>query len=283
MSERFMDVVNRSPVTFGVLGLYLLFALLTDVMSPTGEQLVEYGAAVPLLIMDGDIWRLVSHCFLHGGWLHLGLNAYALFLFGPLLEHRLGSLKFAILYLVAGIAGGIAAMLWPAPAMTLVGGSGALFGMLGAILASNLRSGRHFMEVMNHPGTRTILILLAVNLALGWLLPMISNSAHIGGLIGGFIATFCFLDRGRFKADASSRVIQAGWIAMLLSMVFYVLFPVVSNAYLIKRLYLEKDPARLAALEAHFGASREVVQSDIESQDLDSHIRETLERWKRDR
>jgi len=281
MSDRMMDVINRSPVTFGVLGLYLLFALLTNGMAH--EQLVLYGAAVPILIMDGDLWRLVSHCFLHGNWLHLALNAYALFLFGPLLEHRLGTLRFVILYLVAGVAGGIAAMLAPGPpGMTLVGGSGALFGMLGAILASNLRSGRNFMEVMRHPGTRTILILLAINLGLGFLLPMVSNSAHIGGLIGGFIVTFCFLDRGRFKTDATSRFIQAGWIALMLAMVFYVWFPVVSYGYLIKRLYLERDGARLETLEDHFGANREAIQREIERQDLDTHVRETLERWKRD-
>lgn len=281
MSDRLMDVINRSPVTFGVLGLYLLFAMLTDVMSPTGEQLIRYGAAVPLLVIDGDLWRLVSHCFLHGGWIHLGLNAYALFLLGPLLEHRLGTLKFVILYLVAGVTGCIAAMLAPGPPwMILVGGSGALFGMLGAILAGNLRAGRNFTEVMHHPGTRTVLILLAINLGLGFLVPMVSNSAHIGGLIGGFVVTFCFLDWGRFRPDVTSRVIQAGWIALLVSMIFYVWFPVLSGGYLLKLLYQEQDPARLAVLEQHFYASREAIQQRLEH-DLNSQIRKVLERWKR--
>lgn len=281
MSDSLMDAVNRSPVTFGVLGLYLLLAVATDGMEY--EQLVRYGAAVPILIMDGEPWRLVTHCFLHGGWLHLGLNAYALFLLGQICEHRLGTVKFAILYLVAGVSGGIAAVLWQVPLGTLVGGSGALFGMMGAILGSNLRSGRTFMEVMNYPGTRQILLLLAINLGIGFLLPMISNSAHIGGLVGGFIVTFCFLDRGRFKADATSRVIQAGWIAMFLSLLFYTMFPVVSSSYLLKELYQTKDPEQLRAWEEFFGRSRESIQYGLESQQLPSAIQEALDRWKRER
>jgi len=282
VSDRLVDTINRSPVTFGVLGLYLLFAMLTDVVSPSREQLIDHGAAVAFLIMDGEPWRLVSHCFLHGGLLHLALNSYALYLFGPVLESRLGSLRFTILYLVAGVTGGIAAVLWQLPVVTLVGGSGALFGMLGAILASNLRSGRNFLEAMRHPGTRTVLILLGINLGLGFLFPLVSNSAHIGGLVGGFIVTFCFLDRGRFRPDATARVIQGGWIALVVSLIFYTMFPVLRWDYNLKLALQSKDPQRAAALEQ--AAQRTLhpvihevqhVVSDFECWDA------TLERWKK--
>ncbi len=234
MSERFMEMVNRAPVTFGVLGLYVLLAFLTDPLNPKGGDLITYGAGVPLLVMDGQVWRLVSHCFLHGGLLHLALNTYALFILGPFLEQRLGSLRFAILYLMAGVSGGIAGMLWHQPLTLLVGGSGALFGMLGAILASNMRSGRHVLDFLSYPGTRMLLICLVVNLALGFFLPMVSNSAHIGGLIGGTVVMYCFLDLGRFTPDRTSRFIRSGWIAVFAALLFYVVFPVLRWDYHLK-------------------------------------------------
>ena len=66
-----MDFINRSPVTFSVIGLYMIGALLTDFVDPHTEQLLRFGAASGLLIMEGEPWRLVTHCFLHGGWVHL--------------------------------------------------------------------------------------------------------------------------------------------------------------------------------------------------------------------
>ncbi len=135
-----------------------------------------------------------------------------------------------------------------------------MFGMLGAILASNMRSGRNFLEVMNHPGTRTVLILLAINLGLGLLLPMVSNSAHMGGLIGGFIVTFCFLDRGRFKADATSRAIQGGWIALLVSLILYTMLPVLRWDYNLKQALRSGDPKLAATYERAADTDRSLAQ-----------------------
>ena len=136
-----------------------------------------------------------------------------------------------MLYAVAGVMGGVVALMFQFPLVYLVGGSGALFGMMGAIVAINLRGSRNLMEGFRSHGTRIVFILLAVNLAIGLLIPGISNTAHGGGLISGFVVTFCFLYRGRNKPDTPSRVIQAAWIAVFLSLVFYAVFPVLRWDY----------------------------------------------------
>ena len=178
MSDTFMDQLNRTPVTFGVLAVYLLLGVTTGVLEPDGQKLEDYGAAIGLLIMDGEPWRLVTHCFLHGGLLHLFFNSYALYVLGPPLEHHLGSLKFGILYLVAGIVGGVVGVWWHHSLGMLVGGSGALFGMMGAMLAIMLRSGRNILEAIHFHGTKQILGMIAINLVIGWIIPFISNAAQ---------------------------------------------------------------------------------------------------------
>ena len=106
-----------------------------------------------------------------------------------------------------------------------------------------------------------MLILLAVNLVLGFMVPRVSNSAHIGGLIGGFIATFCFLDRGRFKPDRVSRAVQAGWIAVLVAMIFYVMLPVLRWDYNLKQALRSQDPRVKATYEHAMDADRSLVRA----------------------
>lgn len=295
MSNEMLQYINRTPVTFGVLGIYVLMAFLTDIMWPSGEQLIDWGGAMGILIQDGQVWRLVTHCFLHGAWFHLALNGYALFILGPYMEHRLGSVKFAILYLMAGIAGGLAALLVQEPHLLLIGGSGSIFGLLGAILASNMRSGRHPLDVFNHPATRLVLILLAINLVLGFAVNLlswgisISNSAHIGGLIGGFVVTYCFLDRGRFRPDKVSRTIQAAWLALGLSLTFYVMFPVLRWDYHVKMSLLASDRAVRSAHEEiadrqlrHFGGYTAAIHVLKDAAHMPAWG-ETIERWEQGR
>ncbi len=254
-NSEFLDEINRAPLSYGILLIYLIMAGIMRTLSPSGEQLVQYGAAVPLLVMDGEIWRLVSHAFLHGGLIHLGFNTYALYVLGPALESRLGSPRFALLYFVGAVSGGVLAMLWgnnlsiADQDVPLVGGSGALFAMLGAILAMNIRGGRHFLDFLNYQGPRQLLLMIGANLVLGYLIPFVSNSAHIGGMIAGFVLIFCFLERRRDKPDQLARTIQAGWVVLFCSLIFYVANPVLRQDYQIKRLILTRDRDEQLQLE----------------------------------
>lgn len=227
-----MDQVNRTPVTFIVLIAYFTLGTVTGLEDPSRNKLMEFGAAAAYAV-PSEPWRLIAYAFLHGGLLHLVLNSLFLFLIGPRLEETLGSLRFTLLYIVCAIGGAIGGNLWHSPFAPLVGGSGALFGMAGAAVALNMRHGRHLLDFLNYRGPRMLLSLIAINLLLGMMFDTISNAGHIGGLISGFVLSFCFLYRGREAPDRASRAVQIGWIALFTSLLLYCTHPVVRTDYLV--------------------------------------------------
>jgi len=142
-----------------------------------------FAAGVPSELLvgvaHGDWWRLVTSAFLHGGPLHLILNMVALYWFGSLLEQRIGSGRFLLLYIVSGLAGSAGALI-AAPTTPTVGASGAIFGILGAGLV--LEQQRDYVFGGSALG------LIVINLILSFAIPGISIGGHIGGLIGGALA-----------------------------------------------------------------------------------------------
>jgi membrane associated rhomboid family serine protease len=139
---------------------------------PIGEPVIGVAA--------GEYYRLLTSAFLHGGVVHLLLNMYALYLFGPQVEAALGRLRFIVLYVASAVGGSALSYAFASPVQPSLGASGAVFGLLGAYLVINRRLGRD-----NTP----VLVLLAINLAYGFLVPNIDWRAHLGGLVtGGLIA-----------------------------------------------------------------------------------------------
>lgn len=240
----FLQRADETPFTYIIALAYVTMAFLTDPVNPTVGDLIHYGAAVGFLIQDGEHWRLLTHAFLHGGIIHLAFNTFFLIQIGPMLERRLGSVKFGALYLISAVAGGMAGSLWHHELVPLVGGSGALFGMLGAAVAVNMRSGRHLLDFLHYHGPRQLLGLIAINLILGFMIPFVSNAAHIGGLVSGFALAFCFLDRGRSPVDGAGRAVQTAWVAVFVSVLFYCAYPVVRWDYLMTRAARADEPDR---------------------------------------
>ncbi len=140
------------------------------------------GALVPALVARGEVWRLVTSVFLHSGFLHLSLNMLSLYFLGSFVEVAFRRGRFLALYLLSGLSGGIAYLYFGAYGTPAVGASGAIFGLLGGILGYSLRSGTFTWQ---NPVIRQLLILLAINLYLGFSIPNVSNTAHLGGLAGG--------------------------------------------------------------------------------------------------
>jgi membrane associated rhomboid family serine protease len=191
-------------------------------------------------------WRLCSYSFLHGGVLHLVFNLSALMSLGPALERSLGSLAFALLYVVSAITGGLAICLANDPFAPTVGGSGSVFGMLGALVAMNMRSGRHVFAFLDFEGPRRLLGWIAVNLLIGFLLPMVSNSGHIGGLLGGFLLTFLWL-----RSGSPTRALwqwRAAITALAAGLLFAVLVPVTRSDWLAQAADQTGDERRHEAL-----------------------------------
>jgi rhomboid protease GluP len=120
--------------------------------------------------------------FLHAGFIHLALNMLSLYFLGAFVEVALGRGRFLALYLTSGLAGGIAYLYFGAFNGPVVGASGAIFGLLGSVLGYSLRRGTFSWQ---NPLIRQLLILTALNLYFGFSVANISNTAHIGGLVGG--------------------------------------------------------------------------------------------------
>lgn len=139
-------------------------------------------------VAHGDWWRLITAAFLHHGPFHLLLNMVALYWFGSLLERRIGSGRFVLLYVVSGLAGSAGALL-ASPTSPTVGASGAIFGILGAGLV--LEQQRDYVFGGSALG------IIVINLVLTFAIPNISIGGHIGGLIGGAAATLGLSRFGR--------------------------------------------------------------------------------------
>ena len=146
-------------------------------------QVLNEGALIPALVAEGEAWRLVSSVFLHSGVVHLGFNMLSLYFLGSFVEEAFGRSRFLALYLLSGVSGGLAYLYFGGFNAPAVGASGAIFGLLGGVLGYALRRGAFSWQ---NPLIRQLLILLALNLYLGFSIPNISNTAHLGGLAGGF-------------------------------------------------------------------------------------------------
>ena len=145
-------------------------------------DVVGKGALVPALVARGEVWRLVSSMFLHAGFVHLALNMLSLYFLGAFVEVALGRARFLALYLTSGLAGGLAYLYFGGFNGSVVGASGAIFGLLGRVLGYSLRRGTFSWQ---NPLIRQLLILTVLNLYIGFSIPNISNAAHIGGLLSG--------------------------------------------------------------------------------------------------
>ncbi|MUK87123.1 rhomboid family intramembrane serine protease [Ornithinibacillus sp. L9] len=149
--------------------------------STSTDTLIKYGAKFNPAIIDGEWWRIVSSMFLHIGFLHLFMNMLAVYYLGTLVEKIYGSWRFLVIYFLAGVGGGITSFAFTVNVSA--GASGALFGLFGALLYFGLMYKRIFFQTI---GTG-LLVIIAINLVFGFVVPQVDAGAHIGGLIAGFI------------------------------------------------------------------------------------------------
>lgn len=181
-----------------------VFSLLLGLGVGRGEVLVRLGAMVPILVVDGQYWRLVSAIFLHANLVHLLLNAVGLSIFGNLVESVLGSGRMLAVYLVSGFVASAVSFAFGSVGTIAVGASGAIFGLLGTWLAYNLRRSGLSLARSNVQGA---LLLIGLNLAIGFTVPGIDNLAHVGGLVAGILGGFAADGVGRRGVRTASRVI----------------------------------------------------------------------------
>ena len=181
--------------------------------SESTATLVEFGAKYNPYILQGEWWRFITPIFIHIGFLHLALNSMALFYLGSSVERIYGSVRFFFIYLFAGFMGVVASFV--STDTLSAGASGAIFGCLGALLYFGITNKKLFFRTMG----MNIIVLLIVNLALGFIMPGIDNAGHIGGLVGGFIAAAAVglpNNSKRLYQLAATAVLIAGSVALIL-------------------------------------------------------------------
>lgn len=147
------------------------------------EAIIGAGALVRTRVLEGEVWRLVSAMFLHADFGHVFGNCLALYVLGVAGEHAYGHARLGFLYLTAGVGGALAST-----ALTMgpsVGASGAIFGLMGVMVAFFRRHGKHFILRDNRVGV-VILVWALYSIVTAFAVPYIDNSAHIGGLLTGF-------------------------------------------------------------------------------------------------
>jgi rhomboid protease GluP len=133
------------------------------------------------LIMQGQVWRLLTPIFLHGSILHIGFNMYALFYIGPTLERFYGRWRYLGLFILSGFAGNVISFMFSQ--YQSLGSSTSIFGLLGAEGVLIYQNREIFGNIARRALSQVIIIAV-VNLIIG-LTPGIDNWGHIGGLIGG--------------------------------------------------------------------------------------------------
>ncbi len=163
---------------------------------PNVLDLIRLGAAVGIApLPDGSIvgiatgqeWRMLTAVFLHGGILHLLMNAYALWIFGPVFEREIGRVKFLMVFLTTGVFASAASYAFASePTQVSVGASGAIFGVVGAFVAYNYR---HRELAVAAARLRGLVPFLILNVIFAFSLnSLIDWRAHLGGFVAGLVA-----------------------------------------------------------------------------------------------
>jgi membrane associated rhomboid family serine protease len=183
-------IITRILLALNVVVYLITVAQGSGLNAPGGSLFYKWALFGPA-VHHGDWWRLITSAFLHASVIHIAFNMLALWWLGAPVEMALGRLRYLGLYLVSGLAGGAGALVANPNAVT-VGASGAIFGLLGAGL------------ILEWQATGSLagnyLTLIVINLAISFAVPGISIGGHLGGLVGGILATLAFSRFGRGHA-----------------------------------------------------------------------------------
>ncbi|MHB1035300.1 MAG: rhomboid family intramembrane serine protease [Pirellulales bacterium] len=151
------------------------------------QALTAAGAMSRRLVLAGEVWRLVTAVFLHASAGHLVGNCVVLYIAGMACEHAFGWYRAALVFLVSGLCGSLLSMAFHTGPS--VGASGAIFGLLGAVIVFVYKYQR-FIVLRGRRVGFALLVWASYEIALGFFTPWIDNYAHIGGLLGGALAAW---------------------------------------------------------------------------------------------
>ena len=184
-NKKFEKIFSKKKlfVTYILMGLCFLMYIVTLIMGSSNVIYLILGANYAPLVKNGEIFRLITYAFLHGSIIHLLVNMYSLFIVGRQIENNFGKVRLLIIYFISALSGGLLSALFSDGIS--IGASGAIFGLLGALLYFGL----HFRLYLTDALISKIIPIIILNLLIGFTVTGIDNACHIGGLIGGFLAS----------------------------------------------------------------------------------------------
>lgn len=183
-NKKFEKIFSKKKliVTYLIMLICILMYVLVVFMGASNKAYLLLGANLKALVKSGQVYRLITYAFLHGGLVHLITNMYSLYIIGSQIENNYGKLKFIFIYLVSALTGGLLSALFNNNIS--IGASGAIFGLLGALVYF----GFHFRLYLSDALKTRIIPVILINLLIGFMVTGIDNACHIGGLIGGYLA-----------------------------------------------------------------------------------------------
>ena len=208
---------GKPVVTYALLAITSFIGLVQLIPGIGQEITSQLLFAAPYLypnlsILPFEPWRLLTAMFVHGGFIHLALNMLALWMLGQSLEPLLGRARFLAIYLISGLGGSVMVACL-APTTATVGASGAIFGLMAALLII----GRHIGA--NVSG---LLVILGINFALGFFIGNIAWQAHLGGAIVGALVALIYTRTKRRDQRTWQIVLLAALVVLLIVIVAFV-------------------------------------------------------------
>jgi membrane associated rhomboid family serine protease len=174
---------QRPVVSMVLIGINVVAFVVTalqarSAMDLSTSELYLRGGLIPVEVASGEYWRLLTSAFLHGSLIHIATNMISLYILGIPLERILGRGRFLLIYLLSLLGSSVSVMVFGAPVSLTIGASGAIYGLMGALLVTFKRL-RYDL--------RQLLIILALNVYITFQFPGISWQGHLGGLVVGAI------------------------------------------------------------------------------------------------
>ncbi len=182
-TESFREFIRLYPVVSVIVAIHICLYLLTILPIFPNYWFFEHFSGVNLYIIEGEFWRLLTPTFMHSDFPHMLFNSFSLVLFGPALERMLGGGRFLFVYLASGIIANLATLALEPLTYTHVGSSGAIFGLFGYYIAMIVFQNKR----LSKENAQIIITLCVVSLIMTFIQPNINITAHLFGLLGGFL------------------------------------------------------------------------------------------------
>ncbi|MGM9881760.1 MAG: rhomboid family intramembrane serine protease [Bacilli bacterium] len=220
MAEKIFSY-KKPIITYTIMVICVVIFALMYVLgngSESTETLIKFGANFGPYTKSGEYYRLFTSMFLHIGIIHLLCNMYSLNVIGREVESLFGKWKFLIIYILSGLCGSMLSLAFNDNVLS-AGASGAIFGLLGALLYF----GCYYRTYLGSTMKRSIIPVVVINLIIGFLNPSIDNAAHIGGLVGGILIAMMVgvPDKSTKKEKINGAILSIIFMAFIVYMAFF--------------------------------------------------------------